>query len=500
MLSTISTILPTILTASFLVLAVLSLLPGLIKARKRHWTEAVVRVVITLISAVAAVFLTPVLTLVIGKALIPFISSILEGNTGDIDIIGIFNDVPSAQNLVEVMIALVITIIVFIVLFLVIRLILDLSFVKLLTKLFLKLIGQKEIIPEIYPSKEHKKEAKANRKFSPIAALVGMLCGLFTFFMCSVPVAGLLSTASIAGKTVSGEGEIYQIAEAASNNVGTVTVMTVASPVYDTMTSYTVNENKVVINNEVKFVAKITEGVVEMSSEDEDAPAHVAASLREASNLAKDTTLSPSLLSEFITAASECWLNGEDFHGIEIPSLGDNKMANTIITSLLKNMKGATTEEMIKNIETMANIFAIIMENPAADGDDLLSNGDLITQVSVELLNNAQLSGTVSDIVDETISDISASLDLPSEDDEEFHNITDNLANNYNEIISTDSSGQITESTLNDLSSAIGSALTEQGITLSESEQKLLATTLVSKLGTEQISKDQVAALLAQYR
>ena len=175
-----------ILSAAFILFAVIAVLPGIFKARKRYWVECVSRLIIIISSAFLSAWLTAVISLKLGNLLLSLLLSLLKGNAlnkilnkfpsaqDSVASLGeIISDIPSAQNVLIALIAFAIANIIFFILYTILKAILTAIFTKPLTKLFLLIGGaimKKNYIAEVYGKKT--KKAKKEKKKKKAEALV----------------------------------------------------------------------------------------------------------------------------------------------------------------------------------------------------------------------------------------------------------------------------------------------------------------------------------------
>ena len=173
----------TIFSLCFVFFGILFMLPGILKARKRHWSEALVRIVLTLISGVITFVLTSIFVPMITEAILEPITSSLNGS----DLEGLLTELPSAKDALLLVMSLVVTPVFFLVVFVILKFILLVSFSRLLAKLSLKIAGKiakKDFVGNNFDKKKPK-------KFSPLSAALGALCGFLGFFSTFIHIIDL---------------------------------------------------------------------------------------------------------------------------------------------------------------------------------------------------------------------------------------------------------------------------------------------------------------------
>ena len=144
-----------IISISFAVIAVLTTLVGILKSRKYHWTESLVRFVMTILAAVVTFVVTSKFASKIREWLIEPLEKALE-NT---DIDDFLKEVSSAEDALAIVLSIVITPFIFISLFVFLRGLFNIILARPTTKLSLLIAGsiaKKDYIAELYGRKKEK--------------------------------------------------------------------------------------------------------------------------------------------------------------------------------------------------------------------------------------------------------------------------------------------------------------------------------------------------------
>ena len=93
-----------VISITFLVLAIVSILSGILRARKLYWVEAVVKTVLTILSTVLTVILTSAFALKISNALVVPVENLLSSTNVD----DILKEVASAENALAIILSIII--------------------------------------------------------------------------------------------------------------------------------------------------------------------------------------------------------------------------------------------------------------------------------------------------------------------------------------------------------------------------------------------------------
>ncbi len=487
----------TIFSVCFVVFAILFALPGILKARKRHWSEALVRIVLTVVSAILAFVLTSAFTSMISDALLEPAKSVLV----DTAAAELLEEIPSIKDVVLLVLNTVITPILFILIFVIVKFLILVIFARLLTKLCLTIAGaisKKDYVSEIYDKKR--------RKFSPTSAALGVVCGLMAYLMILIPIVETATVASSIGKSITTEGTVYEVSDALSNNVATYVVHPVGAPIWNKFARGTVNGEKIVIEKEVHFIAVFVNGLTEITSKDTNTVRHSAEIFRSMGPLCAEIKFIPRFTSELVNAASSHWLNGENFAGIPMPSLptsGNTQGNDNIIATFLECLDASTPETMKEDLVTILNVLAIIAENATLDEAgsinmaSILENKAIISKFSVELLQSPRLAPAMNMFVKNHMEASDSYIELPDKESEEYSNLVNNLLTNYKQNVGD----TVNENSLDNLSVAIGEALTENGVILEEHEHVAIASTFIAEFGDgEDLTAEEVSNFIEQYR
>lgn len=494
-----------IISITFIVLAIISVLPGIFMSRKRHWVEALVRTVLTAISAIVTIVLTAALATKISDWFVGVVENILASTTVD----DILKEVASAEGTLSIILSIVITPLFFILLFFIIKLVLNLIFAKLLAKLILKIVGSiknKDYLSGAYPEKDKNEAESTNKEKKPLcpkSAIIGAVCGLLSFTIFLVPVTGTMETVSSIGRNFEDHGSIHDTAVALNDNVATKVMLPITAPIWNNFNHYSVNGVEINIAEEAHLVGVLMEALGEVSSSDADTIHHSAEFFRELSTLCPSSSLVPCLCADFLNAASDHWLKGEDFNGIALPAAED-ETTNELLTMFIECLDNSSTETMREDLVTISNVMAIIAEYAAVDeaGEidmaSLFEDDRVIAKLSVVLLSNKRLAPVMSSLVKKQIETSGGQLELPEKESEEYKAMVDTLTDKYKENFNE----QISEESIDSLANAVGETVEkEAGITLSESEKVAIASTFISEFGgATEITSDMVSSFIEQYR
>ena len=485
--------LTTILTLAFAFFAIIAVLPGILAARKRHWVEALSRLIIAVVSALVASLLTSLIASALGKVFVPFVTGLVPIDSVD----SILTEIPTAETLAVTVTSLCLVPVLFIFLFQLIHRIAEALAAKPLAKAFLIIggaIAKKDYVSTVYPSNN---DTSNKKKFDFASALIGAVCGLFVYITILSPVAGTFDLLGQIGDLSTEQSTLTEMADAASENVGTKTVnMLGGKAMYNIQTSFGSDDEKIDFVPEVKFALGLFDGIDNMSN-DAVEPIATAKSLRDAGELVDDTEILPAIVAEFVNAAGEKWIAGEEYHGIPCPDLGEG--TKDIVVSLLTCLKGSTEETMKEDLKSIINILAIIAENPVAEGEEftaIISNQVLVKKISAEVLGNERLAPMIKHLLKSTVSGPAPviNVELPAEDDPQYNEFIDSVVNGYSENINTENA---TES-LEKVSDSVGTTLDQYGVEVDDGTKTAIAAALMSEFSDKEMTPEALKQFIAE--
>lgn len=448
-----------IFSVAFLVVALLFMLVGALRGKKTAWQLSVTRIVLSMVSAIIAAFVSSLIAWHgIGAGI-----DMVTGSMPEIE--GIMNELPSGKGIITALAAMIVAPLLFVLVYTIIRLIAKI-FTKLIARPFLKLttpqkkvevveVEQEELSPEekaaeeIYAavpevseasedpmakymnefvgeaSEDTSKKAKKKKKKlmfkleknSWIGALCGALCSLVTLCILMVPMVGTLSVvgdmASLPLHAMAESDDsgvmttVSDVVDGVSNNAGTVTVKLLGGGLlYDVMTTYDVGETKVTLRKEAEFVKTAANAVIAATDKEATKESKVDG-IREIAVAFEKSDMLPTLVAELTKAAASDWKEGKDFHGIELPSMGES--FDPLMMSLVEAFSESGKETIKDDVATIVEIMAVLMENDAlesfsSDPMVMLSKEDTTAEILKNLLENPRLDVMVDGISDFGVS------------------------------------------------------------------------------------------------
>ncbi len=400
-----------IFSGAFLLVAAIAVILGVIRGRRKVWQVSLVRIIMTVVAAL----LSAAVSLIISWVMLDLVvdSLVSSGKIGDIG--SLISEVPSAQTAVLALVSMIITPMLFLVFYAIFRPITSV-FVKPIARMF---CGQNSKTFDADGESKRKKLTKEEKnaqlvlpKSHWLSAVLGGFGGLLTLCVLLVPLVGGLGVAddivSAPLHELANENETFAIAseavDASAANVGTVTVkMLGGGLLYDLMTSYPTDRGFVTLRHESAFVGSVANAAV-TASDKAATPDKIKADFAQVSNSFDRSVLLPTVVAEVVSAASDDWTRGEDFHGIKCPSLGGEDF-QPVVTSVIEGLAQSNMDTIKTDVKTIVDIIATLVANDTLDkveGDAMavLAEEATTSEILKLLLDNPRLCVAVDGISD----------------------------------------------------------------------------------------------------
>ncbi len=420
-----------IFSGIFLFVAALAVLFGVLRGKRKIWQVSLARIILTVVTALLAVAVSLTASwVVLGMVADSLISG---GTLGEIG--SLMGEVPSAQTAILALVSMIVTPILFLIFYAILRPIAAI-FVKPLSRLMAKKKLDAAAKDEEGNRKKLTKAEKNAHLVLPkshwLSALLGGLSGLLLLCVLLVPLVGGLgiiddiAEAPVAelAKQDAAFAEIPEVLDAVTSNVGTVTVrMFGGGLLYDLMTSYPTDDGFATLRHESGLVKSIANAAITLSDENADAE-KIKADLGEVSASFDRSALLPSMLAELVSAAADDWSRGEDFHGVEAPSLGGDDL-EPVVTSVLNALAKSDSQTVKQDVKTIIDIVSVLIVNDTLDEVEndpmaLLSNEATTAELLRLLLENPRLNIAVDGVADFGMKLLLTEVEAPESKDGMF--------------------------------------------------------------------------------
>ncbi len=371
-----------------------------------------------------------------------------------------------------------------------------------------------------------RKGMKAHNEKSHVSLLraggAGLLHGLIVLFIIMIPIVTYLNVGAIAGPQVAQSGlldeqvsaDVQLISEDCrdlhdSFGIRTFRVLGVDA-LSNSLTSFKVNDNKISLGNEVGAIASLTGNVLQLTETEftqySEAEAEVFHSVADSFD---QSVVLPLISGELIWNATDKWMNGEAFLGIEKPSMGEqaalfDPFMNEMIYILHTDAKNIPALQA--DVRTVANLISILARNGVfanigGDTKELmtaLSSEGVISSMVTTLGQNQSMKRLIPQITNLGIRVVGQTLGIPENVEQVYSEFIDDVTLALNDV--RDESGAVQ---VQKLTEKLNTAFDEAGVDVDKEILDFYATGMVKDLiannPNNEVTPNDVQAFFAVY-
>lgn len=211
----------------------------------------------------------------------------------------------------------------------------------------------------------------------------------------------------------------------------------------------------------------------------------------------EESRLLASLASEILSTASNNWLNGETFLGVE--RIHGGEMLDPTITSVLKVFSTSNADNISDDLHMVADVFKVLADNEVfmhTDNSDeilsILGKKGVVSGVVSIIEHNDRMSPICAEITDLSVRSLASVLGIPEGEDEEYNSLMNNIADVMNVAEGEDKHSAVRE--------GVVSALGNYGVNIEGEAADAITDSLIKDLGDkEELDGDDVKAFFAMY-
>ena len=275
---------------------------------------------------------------------------------------------------------------------------------------------------------------------------VGLICGLLVSILILMPVVGTITLVTSLEDTslMESAGDSADTAEleailtdASDSKLIQILNKVGCGPLYDMFASSKFDGEKIYLKNDIGAIVAMVDNatvlgvdISQYSQEQIDALDGIVTSL--------DTSpLLKNVAAGLFSTAAEKWLAGESFIGIEGFSVGE--LLDPLVDKMLLIMTTSDKDNISADLETMKDIFAILIENDMLnmEGDqdtlDKLSESGVIGELIVVVNKNERMAPLADEITLLSIRTLASNLGLPADSQENYDNLMNSIAGILND-------------------------------------------------------------------
>lgn len=278
----------------------------------------------------------------------------------------------------------------------------------------------------------------------------------------------------------------------------------------DTLTTYTVGEERVSLTTEVGAIAHFGGCVIELTQNDfqdyDESDAVVFAQLSE--SFAASKTL-PLIVSEIVYDATGAWMTGEAYMGVYYDSIrfDEEGMFDSFLDKSIEILHADTApgrlDALKADIHTMFDVFTVLIQhgvfNNAENHDDLiydLARDGTVPDLIAVLEKNESMKALVPEITAIGVSALGSAL---GSTDGEFGEVMDTVANELNGVKGLGTTEEQKAYVFDMLSAELGGAGLAVENSVIEKYADLMVDDLIASKGDEDITTDDVTLFFAEH-
>ena len=263
----------------------------------------------------------------------------------------------------------------------------------------------------------------------------------------------------------------------------------IGAKVFDGLTTVEIDGEKAVllaeitaIGNTIKDVAPLGETELAAYSTKE------ADALKKATDDIDASVFQTSLLSTMLNSASNSWLDGKSFLGVQKPALGDT--ADILMHGVLTTFSTSTSQNLGGDLDTIAELFSIfarhgvfasLSSGPEAMAEKLITTSAL-NEAMAELGKNERMKPVKDALYNVAFQTMIQGLGSPAEYAETCAEVINEMADALQSV--TDETGNVDKDAL---AERIDAALQTKDVVLSEPNLKLIADGIADTFTAEEL-------------
>ncbi len=344
-------------------------------------------------------------------------------------------------------------------------------------------------------------KASDEKKSHPrlIAAGLGLAQGLIIVAILFIPISGYLRvgepalTTMVEQELVDENDPAIQVVQDVVTGINEAPVMKVyrvlgGNLMTSSLMKMEVADMNVKLEEEVDSITVLAGHVLNLSKTELEAYGEKEAEiLRAVGDSFDDSKLLTPIAGDILYAASDAWLNGEDFLGMEKPDMGEsNELLEPFMDAMLEIIhEDAPIDVLLQgDVKTLAEMAAILAQNGAfasmSDTDELLtiiSDENVVKPLITTLGENRTMKLLIPEITNLGVRAIGQVLNIPQNTEAVYGNFMDEVAGALNEVGHLSDAAQVTE-----LSDRLGTAFDEAGIIVDDEVLDFYATSMAHDL------------------
>lgn len=287
----------------------------------------------------------------------------------------------------------------------------------------------------------HKAPDSDSRSGGILSVTFGILAGVLSVFIFFAPILAGLGIIGMIEDVASGAeiAEVEEIAPALEiahgcthNAAVSVSNALGGKLMFNALTTFKVNGEKIALYNELELVCGIAETAFSVYDEEKTAEQKTAA-LDGILPLFDKSSIIPIMVSEFLAGAAEAWDSGDTFCGISLPVDKESPLHDMLIDTLAV-FKDSTAQTVREDVATVIKIASVVVKNDVVGNSpenpaELLDNRKLVSDLLFEVFENTRLKILVDSLANTGIRMMTSALSVPESFDGIYNSFLNGLKN-----------------------------------------------------------------------
>lgn len=335
---------------------------------------------------------------------------------------------------------------------------------------------------------------------------VGLLCGVLASLLICSPIVGTFDTVSAVANIDMGEKD-GNIKEQVSwlGDISESKPMVIfrnfgCNWVYGMLSSTSFEGEKVYLKQDLAAIVDVVNSIDVLGEDMADYDDTQIEAIEKVIGHVDNSALLEHVVAGVFSDASEKWLAGETFAGIEKFSAGE--LFDPVIDSVLTTMATSDRTTISADLTTMKDVFAVLIENDlVAVGEDYqailvkIGENDVVSELLMIINANSRMSHIADEITSLSIRALATTIGIPVDKDERYDRLMGDIA----EVLENNrgmSDGERSDAIMPE----IIASLSDYGVYVSGEAAESIAKSIVNDLGDlGSVTAEDVSEFFAVY-
>lgn len=335
---------------------------------------------------------------------------------------------------------------------------------------------------------------------------VGLLCGILASLLICSPIVGTFDTISAVANIDMGEedgGSNEQVSWLGDISESTPMVIFRnfgCNWVYGMLSSTDFEGEKVYLKQDITAIIDVVNSIDVLGEDMADYDETQIEAIEKVIGHVDNSALLEHVVAGVFSEASEKWIAGDTFAGIEKFSAGE--LFDPVIDSVLGTMATSDRTTISADLTTMKDVFAVLIENDLLSaGEDYqailvkIGENDIVSELLMIINANSRMSHIADDITTLSIRALATTIGIPADSNVRYDALMDDIAQ-----VLQNSRGMSNAERVESITPDVVASLSDYGVYVSGEAAESIAESMVSDLGDlGNVSADDVSEFFAVY-